>query len=398
MIEQSINNIVFKHINDEFGWGQYGDLKVLIRKSDMTINATKLCADGGKRFDNWLANKTAKALVALVDEKTAPGNPGAVSQVTAGPFETKGTYVHRDLIPHIACWVSPPFALKVSYIVNQYFVLEYMDTIKEQAKLLGEKDSSISRLEATLAEMNRKMDDANRKLDDANGKLDVANRKLDVSNENVVSVLDTLHDVSVLQVPQGRVPASMYDYLVVIRTPENSYRAITCQHRNLMSALRKHAINGNLPFQVYREGPHPNANEGWNAVRKQMERDGLIRCRGKEFQLVNCTEQRLVRMLQEAKKRRLQEYQIEKDVVSSDEEARVEARVEAGVAVPVALQEEKEEEKPVAVEVVTGDRTKLRLMTIPELKAICKENKWKGYSSRTRKEDLISFIQERLQN
>ena len=35
-----------------------------------------------------------------------------------------GTYCHPFLIPHIACWVSPDFALKVSEIVNRYYIQE----------------------------------------------------------------------------------------------------------------------------------------------------------------------------------------------------------------------------------------------------------------------------------
>jgi hypothetical protein len=31
-----------------------------------------------------------------------------------------GTYVHPDLIPHIACWVSTKFAIKVSKIINEW--------------------------------------------------------------------------------------------------------------------------------------------------------------------------------------------------------------------------------------------------------------------------------------
>src|SRR3977135_393397 len=36
-----------------------------------------------------------------------------------------GTYYHPDLIPHIACWISPNFALLVSKIVNGYITQEY---------------------------------------------------------------------------------------------------------------------------------------------------------------------------------------------------------------------------------------------------------------------------------
>ena len=37
-----------------------------------------------------------------------------------------GTYVHSLLIPHIACWISVDFALKVSEVINGYIVYEYM--------------------------------------------------------------------------------------------------------------------------------------------------------------------------------------------------------------------------------------------------------------------------------
>src|SRR5436190_13316626 len=36
-----------------------------------------------------------------------------------------GTYCHPLLIPHIACWVSPIFALQVSKIVNYYMEEEW---------------------------------------------------------------------------------------------------------------------------------------------------------------------------------------------------------------------------------------------------------------------------------
>ena len=40
-----------------------------------------------------------------------------------------GTYAHPDLVPHIASWVSPSFAIKVSRIVNEYLVKEEKEKI-----------------------------------------------------------------------------------------------------------------------------------------------------------------------------------------------------------------------------------------------------------------------------
>jgi hypothetical protein len=38
-----------------------------------------------------------------------------IEVINAGSnYEISGTYVHQDLIPHIASWVSPQFAIKLS--------------------------------------------------------------------------------------------------------------------------------------------------------------------------------------------------------------------------------------------------------------------------------------------
>ena len=42
----------------------------------------------------------------------------------------EGTYVHADLIPHIASWVSPSFARMVSQIVNAHIVQAYKEKLQ----------------------------------------------------------------------------------------------------------------------------------------------------------------------------------------------------------------------------------------------------------------------------
>ena len=66
------------------------------------INAAKLCALAGKRFDHWLANKESKEMVRVSSESkknntTITVKGGRNSKIT-------GTYVHPDLIPYIILW------------------------------------------------------------------------------------------------------------------------------------------------------------------------------------------------------------------------------------------------------------------------------------------------------
>ena len=55
----------------------------------------------------------------LVCKTVLPDNTTDVGNIISG------TYVHSLLIPHIACWISADFALKVSEVINGYIVYEY---------------------------------------------------------------------------------------------------------------------------------------------------------------------------------------------------------------------------------------------------------------------------------
>jgi hypothetical protein len=41
-----------------------------------------------------------------------------------------GTYAHPDLVPHIASWVSPKFAIKVSGIINKWRTLSHENELE----------------------------------------------------------------------------------------------------------------------------------------------------------------------------------------------------------------------------------------------------------------------------
>src|SRR5277367_2454343 len=93
----SISDICYEQIQDNYWYGSYGEFKMVMMKDCGYVNATKLCKDGGKRFDNWLANSASKRLLKALDEQLgheapdfipvessltgkdpAPGFPGAV--------------------------------------------------------------------------------------------------------------------------------------------------------------------------------------------------------------------------------------------------------------------------------------------------------------------------------
>jgi hypothetical protein len=63
-----------------------------------------------------------------------------------GLNELRGTYAHPLLVPHIASWISPEFAFKVSRIVNDHLVREYREQIRVKDTRIDELMRKVDRL------------------------------------------------------------------------------------------------------------------------------------------------------------------------------------------------------------------------------------------------------------
>ena len=145
-----LSELVFEKIDGNFWYAAYGPFRVVMMKDTGYINATKLCSSGGKKYSKWSRLNSSQELIQALENKWALENTHGTSastlqngndQIWALPSppcksvqtlnETEvdrlksGTYCHPLLIPHIACWVSPDFALLVSEVVNGYIAQEY---------------------------------------------------------------------------------------------------------------------------------------------------------------------------------------------------------------------------------------------------------------------------------
>ena len=105
-----------------------GNLPVIVMKENRTgcfyINATKFCTsqDPPKRYSNWLKNQYSIDMIdhlARISTDAATVSPSGLGNVL------NGTYIHLDLFPHLASWISPKIAIQVSTIVNRIYREEY---------------------------------------------------------------------------------------------------------------------------------------------------------------------------------------------------------------------------------------------------------------------------------
>ena len=136
MTTNQLSDIAFEDINDKYCYGQYADFKVIMMKKNGYINATKMCQYISdqikikKELKEWKKIKFADEIINTVSSMGGIPPTELTITIKGGSDQNLcGTYVHPDLIPHIASWASPTFAVKVSRIVNKYTENEMIEDI-----------------------------------------------------------------------------------------------------------------------------------------------------------------------------------------------------------------------------------------------------------------------------
>lgn len=166
--------IIFKDINDKFAYGMYLDIEVIIMKENGYINATRLCSDiskiigKDKRFRDWKRISTTQDYINVIDsdlKQQAMNLAGSIIENNKTPFEEnylRGHYIHRYLITHLASWISPLYGLKVSKIVDEYYINKYNKISKEEKEIIiTPYIERINRLEEIIDEKENEIERKN---------------------------------------------------------------------------------------------------------------------------------------------------------------------------------------------------------------------------------------------
>nr|WCB86987.1 CPPV176 N1R/p28-like protein [Cooks petrelpox virus] len=162
----NFSDLVTREIDERFCYIKYDKFELIMMKENNYINATKLCKLGGKEFYNWRKLEGSKDLIKTVEDingiwkvKSAPSDQKGLDIIitiesegrNGKKYEVAGSYVHQDLLPHIASWISPSFSVKVSKIINCYVSGKYEFKLKE-------KENKIEELIDLLHTFNNKYD------------------------------------------------------------------------------------------------------------------------------------------------------------------------------------------------------------------------------------------------
>ena len=170
-----LSEICYQQIKGNYWYGAYGDFKVVMMKDCGWVNATKLCKDGGKKLCDCLRLDGAKKLIHDFDLKLrqqASGNtrddsnewrvsdvqictsvckPVHTAHTTLEERLISGTYIHPNLVPHLACWISADVAWKVSEIVENFIINDYKTKLVEAEEMIAKAKVEKERLVKSLA-------------------------------------------------------------------------------------------------------------------------------------------------------------------------------------------------------------------------------------------------------
>src|SRR5271156_1746973 len=127
------------------------------------------------------------------DENALQGTPGRISPGVCKYIETdmktdkdkliSGTYLHPDLVPSIAGWISPEFQLKANRVVNRYIIDEWKTKLEATERAATQLLFTFQQSQFAL----QTSEDHNKQLQDA---MEVKDTLLNMKSEAV----DTLEE------------------------------------------------------------------------------------------------------------------------------------------------------------------------------------------------------------
>ena len=293
-----LEHIAFEKIDDEFVYGKYGDFTVIMMKRNGYINATKMCEHiseqtGSKKpYFNWTKNQSANELIGEIETSQGYKRDELFKVITGGQnMEIRGTYVHPDLIPHIACWASPKFAVKVSNIVNKYF---NQKELRKKERLINEQKIEIKDLKKQLeeqhAETQRKLDEqhaeAQRKMDEqhaeSQAKLDkvlhknkkISHRLRTVKRQNI-ELLEKVDNIAEDRVVNPVDDRDKHEFILMKNTDPQAecikrYHAIRTKRRLAKTAIKRYQNENPNSIILLEIEYNPNAINLWDRIRAHL--------------------------------------------------------------------------------------------------------------------------------
>jgi hypothetical protein len=134
-----LNNTITEYIDKVYGYGKYYNSTIIVYLPCGYVNATHLCnticKNRQKNYNKWYESSIAVSVIGELALSLGVA-PSSLTFTKNSQDILNGVYVHPGLVPIIASWASPAFALQMGYISNSIAVQTYINTLYKEARSL----------------------------------------------------------------------------------------------------------------------------------------------------------------------------------------------------------------------------------------------------------------------
>ncbi len=271
--KKNLKRIIYKQIDEIFAIGTYNDFDVVIMKGNLYINATKLCKTAKKEFFHWLENKNSTTLISVFSKSLGMPRDRLVIKITTGPNATRGSYVHPDLVPHIAAWASPEYAILVSAVMNDY-------AVKARENELYELECKLAKKEGKINTLNDKIDTLlqdNKKTRKQLNSIQQTADELYVQNDELLEIVGDKSEDSVMKTSN---PKNNPAFVVIKNTEATDkfkYYVIRTKNRSLNASIKRYKKIHPKSKIILSIDYNPNAINLWDRVKEQLRNKVIVR-------------------------------------------------------------------------------------------------------------------------
>jgi hypothetical protein len=260
------------------------------------VNATKMCNDEGKKFRYWLENQTSKDYISYV--QSVEDIPADLIMIKngVGSNDYRGTYVHPDLITHIAFWISSSFAHKVTKIMKEYNKKE--ENMKHSITI-KEKDETIDKQaieNMSLKDMLKKTLENTERILSKNNDLSIEMSKLSLDNQITHEMLNIVVEDRVVKPEDKDSTSSIVIYESIDQGP-NMFYIFRVQKRGLKAALKRYKADNPNAIKFYEIEYNPNSINYFQRFKQKYKNE--IRSYYNKFELLGITKDQLKEFIEE---------------------------------------------------------------------------------------------------
>ena len=295
-MSSTINQIIFENINEDYSYGMYGDFKVIIHTKSGYINVTKLCSIEEKRFDNWLQNESNKEYIDYINENELKHSKLKATFLKNGGKgelyeKIRGTYAHPLIVPQVAQWISPKFAIMVSKIINEHLVDEYLLQLNEKDGEIDSLNSTIKRLEKKMDKMTDELEEVKYTLYDANDNIEHLTDQLIKKDKSIYTKNKVIDIATDQRVPSTR-SITKTENFILVKSKNKDINNSGYKYR-VVAGLRNYANNvcekllDNDFKEIFRLEDVNNSKNVLHRLKEQNKKNKLLDFSGSRFSIVN---------------------------------------------------------------------------------------------------------------